>query len=77
MLEQRELERMARDYLGNAIELTYSGFRPVSACGADHASYHVFFYDLESEAGTYIGSTKAIAIPENGEGPYFLFSEGE
>ena len=77
MLEQSELEQLARNYLGKAVELTYGGFRSVSAYGASRWPYHVFFYDLEGEAGTYIGGTKAIAIPRNGKEPYFLFTEGE
>lgn len=77
MLEQSELERRVRNYLGKTVELSYGGFRPINTYAASNVAYHVFFYDLEGESGTYIGRTKGIAIPENGNEPYLLFAEGE
>ena len=77
MLDQHELEQMVKEYLGERIELTYDGYRPIVAYGASDNPYHVFFYDLEGQRGTYIGRTKAIGIPGNGSEPYILFTEGE
>ncbi|CAA0120959.1 Uncharacterised protein [Halioglobus japonicus] len=77
MQDWSELEERAREYLGASIELTYDGLRPIIAYGTGDTPYHVFFYDFEGQAGTYIGGTKAIGIPENGDEQFILFTEGE